>query len=67
MPSTAWSIGASSKTMLAALPPSSIVIRLSLPATERMMTLPTSVEPVKAILAAVGMRHEDARRSRRGR
>ena len=40
--------------MFAALPPSSIVIFLSLPATERRMTLPTSVEPVNAILAAVG-------------
>ncbi len=54
MPSTAWSIGASSKTMFAALPPSSIVIRLSLPATERMITLPTSVEPVKAIFTVAG-------------
>ena len=31
MPSTAWSIGASSKTMFAALPPSSIVIFRSVP------------------------------------
>ena len=34
MPSTAWSIGASSKTMLAALPPSSRVTFLSVPATD---------------------------------
>ncbi len=29
-------------------------MRFPVPATERMMTLPTSVEPVKAILAACG-------------
>ncbi len=51
MPSTAWSTGASSKMMLAALPPSSSVARLPLPAIERWMPLPTSVEPVKAILS----------------
>jgi len=54
MPSTAWSIGASSNTMFAALPPSSMVIFLSVPASERMMILPTSVEPVNATFAAVG-------------
>ena len=40
MPSTAWSIGASSKTMLAALPPSSRVSRLRVPATERAICPP---------------------------
>jgi hypothetical protein len=35
MPSTAWSIGASSNTMFAALPPSSSVSRLPVPATVR--------------------------------
>ena len=53
MPSTAWSSGASSKTMFAALPPSSIVILLSEPASERMMILPTSVEPVNATFAGI--------------
>ncbi len=51
MPSTAWSIGASSKTMLAALPPSSSVTFLRVPATERAIALPTSVEPVNATLS----------------
>ena len=41
MPSTAWSIGASSKTMLAALPPSSRVTFLPVPATARAIALPT--------------------------
>ena len=51
MPSTAWSIGASSKTMLAALPPSSRVSDLRVPATARAIDLPTSVEPVNATLS----------------
>ena len=51
MPSTAWSSGASSKTMFAALPPSSSVRRLPVPAIVRRMILPTSVEPVKATLS----------------
>ena len=50
MPSTAWSIGASSKTMLAALPPSSRVTFFFVPAVERAIILPTSVEPVNATL-----------------
>ncbi len=54
IPSTAASSGASSKTMLAALPPSSIVSFLPLPATERRICLPTSVEPVNAILSTPG-------------
>ncbi len=54
MPSTAWSSGASSKTMLAALPPSSRVTFLSLPATARAIALPTSVDPVKATLSTSG-------------
>ncbi len=54
MPSTVWSIGASSKTMLAALPPSSRVTFLPVPATERAICLPTSVEPVKATLSTPG-------------
>ena len=40
MPSIAWSIGASSKTMFAALPPSSSVSFLSVPATARAIALP---------------------------
>ena len=54
MPSTAWSIGASSKMTLAALPPSSSVSRLPVPASDRWMALPTSVEPVKATLSTPG-------------
>ena len=51
MPSTAWSIGASSKTMLAALPPSSRVTFFFDPATAFAMARPTSVEPVNATLS----------------
>ena len=51
MPSTAWSIGASSKTMLAALPPSSRVTFFRDPATALAIARPTSVEPVKATLS----------------
>ena len=58
MPSTAWSSGASSKTMLAALPPSSRVTFLSVPATVRAIALPTSVEPVKATLSTSGWADE---------
>ncbi len=54
MPSTAWSMGASSKMMLAALPPSSRVARLRVPAMERAIILPTAVEPVKASLSMPG-------------
>jgi len=54
MPSTAWSSGASSKTMLAAFPPSSSVSRLPVPASCRWMRLPTSVEPVNATLRTAG-------------
>ena len=55
MPSTAWSIGASSKTMLAALPPSSRVTFLSVPATDVAIAWPTSVEPVNATLSTPGV------------
>ena len=51
MPSTAWSSGASSNTMLAALPPSSSVSALSLPGDALWIFLPISVEPVNATLA----------------
>jgi hypothetical protein len=54
IPSTAWSSGASSKMTLAALPPSSRVSFLPVPASERWMSLPTSVEPVKATLPTPG-------------
>ena len=54
MPSTAWSIGASSKTMFAALPPSSRVSFLRVPATARAIDRPTSVEPVNATLSTSG-------------
>ena len=51
MPSTAWSSGASSNRMFAALPPSSRETRLPVPAVVRWMILPTSVDPVNAILS----------------
>src|SRR5919198_1515307 len=51
IPSTAWSSGASSKMTLAALPPSSSVSFLPVPATARAIWRPTSVEPVKATLS----------------
>jgi hypothetical protein len=54
MPSIAWSSGASSNTMFAALPPSSSVTFLSVPATARAIILPTAVLPVKATLATSG-------------
>src|SRR5450755_3355965 len=54
IPSTAASIGASSNTTLAALPPSSRVSFLPVPATARWISLPTSVEPVNAILSTPG-------------
>ena len=54
MPSTAWSSGASSNTMLAALPPSSSVRALSEPATPRPILRPISVEPVNATLSTSG-------------
>ena len=40
--------------MLGDLPPSSIDMRLQLPAAARMIFWPTSVEPVKAILSTPG-------------
>ena len=43
--------------MFAAFPPSSIVIFLSVPASWRMMILPTSVEPVNATFAGDRMPH----------
>ena len=51
MPSTAWSMAASSKTMLADLPPSSSVSPTPRPASAAWMSLPTAVEPVKATLS----------------
>src|SRR5438552_3366470 len=54
IPSTAWSSAASSKTTFAALPPSSSVSRLPVPASSAMIALPTSVEPVKATLSTPG-------------
>ena len=47
-------MGASSKTMLAALPPSSRVTFFCEPATDLAIALPTSVEPVKATLSTSG-------------
>src|SRR5919197_1418007 len=51
MPSIAWSSAQSSKTMLAAFPPSSSVCGTPRPASSRWIALPTSVEPVKATLS----------------
>ena len=56
IPSIAWSSGASSKTMFAALPPSSSVTFLPVPATARAIILPTAVEPVKATFPTSGWR-----------
>jgi len=54
IPSTAWSIGASAKTMFAAFPPSSRVSRLRVPASAFWIRLPISVDPVNAILSTPG-------------
>ena len=54
MPSTAWSTGASSKTMFAALPPSSRVTFLLGAGDAPAIVLPTSVEPVNATLSTSG-------------
>src|SRR5207248_708676 len=51
IPSTAWSNAASSKMMFAALPPSSSVSLLPVPASSRWIAFPTSVEPVNATLS----------------
>ena len=51
IPSMAWSSAQSSKTMFAALPPSSSVSATFRPASSRWIALPTSVEPVNAILS----------------
>ena len=56
MPSTAWSSAASSKTMLADLPPSSSVSGTPRPASAAWMSLPTPVEPVNATLSMSGSR-----------
>ncbi len=53
-PSTAASRSASGKTMNGDLPPSSSVSFLPEPAVWRRISLPTSVEPVKAILSTSG-------------
>ena len=50
----AASMSASAKTTFADLPPSSSVTRLIVPAAPSAMPRPTSVEPVKAILATSG-------------
>ena len=54
-PLTAAGRLASSKTMLAPLPPSSSCTRLRLPAEASTIRRPTAVEPVKAILLDAGM------------
>ncbi len=46
--------GASSKTMLGDLPPSSRVTFFRFPAAACTISLPTSVDPVKAILSTSG-------------
>src|SRR5579875_3295296 len=56
IPSTAWSRAASSKTMLADLPPSSSVSPTRRPASAAWISRPTAVEPVKAILSTPGAR-----------
>ncbi len=54
IPSIAWSTGASSNTTLAALPPSSRVSFLPVPAIAWLIAMPTSVEPVNATLPTPG-------------
>src|SRR5680860_1372814 len=51
----AFSRSASAKTMLALLPPSSRVTRLTWSAHPAMICLPTAVEPVNTILRTVGL------------
>ena len=58
MPSTAWSSAASSKMTFAALPPSSSVSFLPVPASSRWIALPTSVEPGERDLVDVLVRDE---------
>ena len=55
IPSTAWSIGASSKMMLAAFPPSSSVYFFFVGASAFWMILPTSVRAGEGDLVDVGM------------
>ena len=62
MPSIAWSMGASSNTMFAALPPSSRVTFLSVPAICLAIARPTAVDPVNATLSTSVVR--DERRAR---
>ena len=67
----AASRSASAKTMFADLPPSSSVTRLIVAAAPAAIPRPTSVEPVKAILATSGCSTRrcaaDAARARRRR
>ena len=55
-PRTALPRSASAKTMLGDLPPSSRETFFSVSAASRMMVLPTSVEPVKAMASTPGWR-----------
>jgi hypothetical protein len=57
-PSTAWSIGASSNTMFAALPPSSSVSRFFVPATARGDDLAHLGAAGEGDLVDARMRHE---------
>jgi len=56
-PSTARSILASSQMMFADFPPSSSVTFLMVSEPIFLICLPTSVEPVNAILSTLGLRH----------
>src|SRR5450830_444994 len=56
-PSTAWSMSASSRMMLADLPPSSRVTFFTPSDAIRMISRPTSVLPVKATLSTSGWLH----------
>ena len=53
-PCTAASVSASLNTMFGDLPPSSRDTRFSVSEVSRWISLPTSVEPVKAILSTIG-------------
>ena len=54
-PAAAMSRSASSRTMLADLPPSSSVTAFTVPDASCMMRRPTSVEPVNAVLSTMGL------------
>ena len=67
MPSTAWSSGASSNTTLAALPPSSSVTFLRVPATDRAICAPDLGRAGERDLVDAGVLDQGRARCRRRR